>query len=144
MVAAFQVEPRGCEHAQDVGHVVADDAPGGHAVQPTCPGWPVGLQKLGSHWQMPPASLEPCGHELTQTPPLHSPLKHWDPSVQEPPLFLRQLFLTSTLPGSQRHALSDWDHVAPLLAGQVQADEPACVDVEPPPQSTQGERPPGP
>ena len=48
------------------------------------------------------------------------------------------------LPGAQTHPLSALDHVAPLPAGHEHSDEPGAAVVEPPPQVTQGENPPGP
>lgn len=79
-------------------------------------------------------------------PPLHSLLMHCEPAVHDPPSFLRHLplLLSRTLPGSQTQSLRALDHVAPLPAGHEHSDKPAATVVESPPQSTQGESPPGP
>jgi len=105
-------------------------------------GSPVGLQKLGLHWQTPPTLEEPVGHALKHWPPAHVPLTQSLLDAHAAPLFLRHKPCTSTLSGSsQMQALAANDHVAP--AGHVHADEPA-VEVEPPPHMTHGETPPGP
>lgn len=48
--AASHTEPVGCVQVHEV--FAVDVAPAGQAVQPG--GVPVGLQKFGLHWQMPP------------------------------------------------------------------------------------------
>ena len=138
--ARTHTEPVGCVQVHEI--LVVDVDPGGQAVHPG--GEAVGLQKLGLHWQMPPQSVEPWGHALTQTPPLHSLLRHCKPAAHVPPSFFKHMLLSKTLPGSQTHALSVFDHVAPLPAGHEHADAPGAAVVEPPAQSTQGENPPGP
>jgi len=140
LVVASHSDPSGCVHEQPVGGATKDTAPGGHAVHPG--GSPVGLQKLGLHWQTPATLDEPVGHALKHWPPAHVLLTQSLLDAHAAPLFLRHTPWTSTLSGSsQMQALAANDHVAP--AGHVQADAPA-VDVEPPPHMTQGDTPPGP
>ena len=82
------------------------------------------------------------GQEATQTLDEHVPLTQLVPAAHGPALFLsKQVPLEETKPlfGSVHlQVLVAASQVAPLPTGQEQVLAPAVVDVEPPPQATQG------
>ena len=94
------------------------------------------------HMQLPLASrADRAGHVATQTPEEQVPLAQSVPAAQSWLFFNKQVPLEATKPlfGSVHlQALVAAFHVAPLPRGHEQVPAPTVVDVDPPPQATQG------
>ena len=132
-------QANGAGHEHDVAPT-PDVAPAGQAVQG---GWPLELEKvLAVHMQLPLASrADRAGHVATQTPEEQVPLTQSVPAAQSWLFFNKQVPLEATKPlfGSVHlQALVAAFHVAPLPRGHEQVPAPTVVDVDPPPQATQG------
>ena len=132
-------QANGAGHEHDVAPT-PDVAPAGQAVQG---GWPVELENVFAvHMQLPLASrADRAGHVATQTPEEQVPLTQSVPAAQSWLFFNKQVPLEATKPlfGSVHlQALVAAFHVAPLPRGHEQVPAPTVVDVDPPPQATQG------
>jgi hypothetical protein len=132
-------QANGAGHEHDVAPT-PDVAPAGQAVQG---GWPMVLEKvLAVHMQLPLASrADRAGHVATQTPEEQVPLTQSVPAAQSWLFFNKQVPLEATKPlfGSVHlQALVAASHVAPLPRGHEHMPAPTVVDVDPPPQATQG------
>ena len=120
-----------------------DVAPAGQAVQGGCP--LVDENVLTVQTQLPLASrAEEAGQEATQTFEEHAPLAQSAPDAQIWLFLSKHVALEATKPlvaWMHLQVLSPGDHAAPLPTGQLQELAPVVVEVEPPPQATQGVRP---